>query len=618
MTVPFRRMVRASAIVPAAVVAFYVWTADSASHPFRWTRGETGYYDLLTRGFLAGHLYVAVTPVPELLALADPFDPVANARYRVHDMSLYHGKYYLYFGPVPALTLFLPWRLLTREGLPEDFAALIYVSAGYIFSLLLLSLLLRANDIRSGGLLGAAAAVVLGFGQYGAVVLRDPAVYGVAIAAGYCFFAAGMYCFARLMLAGGSHRRLAAAAGGLMGLAPGCRPQYAIAALVLCFVYVWYLRAAWRKAVWFAAPMAICGLLLLWYNFARFGNPLEFGTSYQLTASVSTRGVSLQLRNLADGLYYLLLYLPRLWDQFPFLIPRYVGPNSRIFVENAVGLLAISPLAAGGLALPLWIGRLKVTWPSRLILAALYGGTVAMLIFISLTGFAVGRYLLDFSPALLVVSMFAWLWWATHSRAWLRRSVALVIIAGSLWSMAMGAALSLGFHDVLRDRNPRLFRMLARRFGQSAESIRLPVEGLTMTTSIRFPAHPGAVREGLLRTGRPDGEDCLLVEYTGANHVRFGHEMASAGEQLGPEVTIVPGRDYRLNVWYSGTAQRLSVSLDGLPPWNSPAAFYPTSVKDIAVGCSPACMPDVHPFSGALGPPRQGILYAAGRGTTFE
>ena len=62
----------------------------------------------------------------------------------------------------------------------------------------------------------------------------------------------------------------------------------------------------------------------------------------------------------------------------------------------------------------------------------------------------------------------------------------------------MGAALSLDLNDVLRDRNPRLFRTLAQWFGQSAGSIRLPVDGLTMTAGIRFPPQPGS---GALEAG---------------------------------------------------------------------------------------------------------------------
>jgi hypothetical protein len=625
MAIAFRRMIPrwipTSIAVPAAVVAFYIWTAASAGSPFQLTGIKTDYYNLLTDGFLAHHLYLKLAPAPELVALADPLDPVANARYRVNDLSLYHGKFYMYFGPVPVLTLFLPWRVFTGTALPEELAPLIYVTGGYIFSLLLLSVLLRANGIRPSGILCAAAAVVLGMGQYGAIVLRDPGVYGVAIAAGYFFFLAGMYCFARLMLADKPNRGFALLAGTLVSLTPGCRPHFALAVMVLCAVYIWRRRDARGEAVWFCTPIAIFGCLLFWYNFARFGHPLEFGTSYQLTARASMRGVSLHLHNLLDGLYYLLLCPPRAWDQFPYLVPGFVGPDSRLFIENATGLLAITPLAAAGLALPLWIGpwlgRAKAGWPNGLSLAALYAAAIAVLVFISLTGLAVGRYLLDFAPALLVISMFAWLGWATQSRAWRRHVAGAAIMAGSLWSTAVGAALSLGLNDVLQDRNPVLFRRLARWSGQSAASIRLPVDGLIMTADIRFPPRPDATREGLLVTGRPGAEDSLFVEYTSSTRVRFAHQKAVVGTVIGPDVAIVPGREYRLEVWHSGTAQRLAVSLDSVGVWNAPASFYPTSPQEIAFGRGAAGMPDVHPFSGTLAR-RRGILYAGGaRSTVF-
>jgi hypothetical protein len=538
-------------------------------------------------------------------------------------MSLYRGKYYMYFGPTPVLTLFLPWREVTGKALGEDWAELLYVTAGYIFSLLLLSLLLRSCGIAPGGLLWAAAAMLLGMGEYGVVLVRDANVYGIAIAAGYCFFVAGMYCFARLILTDRNRRGLAVGAGLLIGLTMGCRPHYALAAVVLCAVIIWYRRGAWSEVAWFCAPIAICGGLLLWYNFGRLGNPLEFGTRYQLTASPFTRGVSLHLRKLPDGLYYLLLCPFRRWDQFPFVVPRFVGLNPHMFVENATGLLVISPLAVAGLALPLWIGR----WlgqgttgrPAGAILAALYGGAVAVLLFICLTGFAVGRYLLDLAPALLVISLFAWLQWATRSRRiWLRRGITAVIVVGSLWSTAIGAALSLALNDILQNGNPRLFRTLARGSGQSADSIRLPVDGLMITGSIRFPPQPAANREGLLVTGRPGAEDCLFVDYTGGNRVRFGYEKREVGTVTGPEVAVAPGREYRLDLWYSGTAQRLAVSLDGVGAWNSPAAFYPTSPREIAFGRGAAGMADVYSFSGMLGAPLRGFLYAAGKRATLS
>ena len=599
MAIAFRRPLLTAVAVPAAVVAFYVWTAASTGSPFQRAGAQTGYYNLLTDGFLAGHLYLKLAPAPQLVALPDPFDLAANAPYRVNDLSLYRGRFYMYFGPVPVLTLFLPWRTITGTALPQDCAALIYIVAGYIFSLLLLSRLLRGGGVRPRALLWAAATAVLGMGQYGVVVLRDPGVYGVAIAAGFCFLMAGMYGFACLLAADSPGRALAVLSGLSIGLAPGCRPHYALAALILCAVY-FYCRP--RDAFWFCLPIAICAGLLFWYNYARFGNLFEFGTHYQLTGRAVTQGVFLRLRNLAPGLYYLLLCPFRLWDQFPFLIPKFVGPNPRMFVENATGLLVISPLAVAGLTLPLWRRRAPI-------LMALYAGALAVLIFIALTGLAVGRYLLDFSPAFLVLSMFAWLAWAAPSQIRWRRAATAAIVLGSLWSIAVGAALSLGLNDILQDRNPRLFRTLARWSGQRAESIRLPVESLTMTARIRFPSEPAAPREALLVTGRPGAEDCLFVEYIAGHRLRFGYQKAVVGVTTGPPIVIAPDREYLLRIGYSGADDRLIISLDGAPAWNTPAAFYPTSQKEVALGRSAPGMPDIHPFSGVAADPRTTLSY---------
>src|SRR5207248_6297600 len=53
---------------------------------------------------------VCSSDLQALLALADPYDPAQNAPYRLHDASLYHGRYYLYFGPTPVALLYLPLR----------------------------------------------------------------------------------------------------------------------------------------------------------------------------------------------------------------------------------------------------------------------------------------------------------------------------------------------------------------------------------------------------------------------------------------------------------------------------------------------------------------------------
>jgi hypothetical protein len=86
----------------SCIAAIFFWTASKVSGDF-FSRRPAGYYGLQTQGFINGQINAAITPAPELLALKDPYDPVANAPYRVHDMTLFRGKYYLYFGVAPII-----------------------------------------------------------------------------------------------------------------------------------------------------------------------------------------------------------------------------------------------------------------------------------------------------------------------------------------------------------------------------------------------------------------------------------------------------------------------------------------------------------------------------------
>ena len=73
-------------------------------------------------------------------------DPGRNAPYRYHDASLYRGRYYLYFGVVPVLVAFGPWRLVGLGDLPEPAAAAAFALVGFVFgALLLLRHLLRRH-----------------------------------------------------------------------------------------------------------------------------------------------------------------------------------------------------------------------------------------------------------------------------------------------------------------------------------------------------------------------------------------------------------------------------------------------------------------------------------------
>ena len=77
-------------------VAIFYFTAAWVSGPAANWHGQTSeYYALLTDAFLAGQTSLLVQPPAELLALPEPLRPHPQAEFRLHDASLYKGKYFL-------------------------------------------------------------------------------------------------------------------------------------------------------------------------------------------------------------------------------------------------------------------------------------------------------------------------------------------------------------------------------------------------------------------------------------------------------------------------------------------------------------------------------------------
>ena len=201
---------RLPGLVFVAVASFHFAAAWVGGPAPNWHGQTPEYFPLLTDAFLAGQTSLLVQPSAEMLALPDPYDPYANARYRLHDASLYHGKYYLYFGPTPALVLFLPYKVLTGWHLPSRIAVALFCTLGFAFSCALFFLLAKRERWDCPEWLGSAAVLSLGTAPGGCLSAGAPLVLR------------GGHRRGLLLRDGGiSARRASAGRGSAEGLAAG-------------------------------------------------------------------------------------------------------------------------------------------------------------------------------------------------------------------------------------------------------------------------------------------------------------------------------------------------------------------------------------------------------------
>ena len=408
--------------VCAFVVAWYAWMGVVCVTELGGWSPAISHYNLQVEGFRHGHLSLYKTPPPELGQLADPYDPVANARYRqpygLHDLSYYKGKLYLYFGVTPALLLFWPWTALTGQYLFHRYAVAVFCAVGFLASAAMVRALGRRYFPEVGGAVVAAGVLALGLASGVPILQQRAEFWEVAVSCGYALI---MLALGAVWLALHDAPRRGwwlAAASLALGLAVGARPFLLLGAPILLVP----LALAWRQAppagprrpLWsllVAAllPLMLCGLGLMLYNYLRFDNPFEFGQRYQLAGDRqdTARHFSLHYLWFNFRVYFL---EPVQWSRrFPFVgdIVSPPVPPGHADVEDPFGVLTNIPVVWLALAVPLaWRGRgAEARTALRGFVAAtamLFGACAAVL---CLFYGNCSRYEVEFLPALVLLAV---------------------------------------------------------------------------------------------------------------------------------------------------------------------------------------------------------------------
>lgn len=309
-----------------------------SAQPYRSYENDTweahAQYEDLADALIDGHVYLNMEPPEFLKKMDNPYDTELRFKLAAEagesclfDFAYFNGKYYCYFGIVPALLFFVPFKLITGTGLPTWvpvlFCGLAYCILAYVFLYQLITKMkLRVSYglyilLTSVFICGSAILYLIHFGN----------VYSMPIILGLCFGIAGLSAWlgAKNSEGGSPKKGLLVLGSVCMALVIGCRLQLAVA-MFFAFPIFW---EEIRKRYFFSkegalntccviVPFIIIGCALGYYNYIRFGSFFDFGAAYNLTSNDMTHKGFMFSRNFLGVFEYLLQPL-NIKSSYPFM-----------------------------------------------------------------------------------------------------------------------------------------------------------------------------------------------------------------------------------------------------------------------------------------------------------
>lgn len=566
----------------AAIGWFYTWTVRSSGDPWKFGLEQRDYYNLLIDGWLDGHLHMKVEVPAALLQLKDPYDPaVRPAGLGLHDATFFQGKYYVYFGMAPVVLLMLPFRLWSGIDLPQAVAALIFVYGAFLASVAIWLAVRRRYFPGSSMLVGLAGVLVLGLAGLGPVLLRRPHMWELPIGAGSCFAMLALLCVWRSLHArrggGTASKRVRGGgtpptrsgrawwfggAGLCLGLAIASRPTYLIASPFLAVPLLWWWaterRWPWRPLLGALVPLVIIGSAMAWHNYARFGDPLQFGQAYQLSLDYESKMAHFRVSHVPFNVWRYFFSAAEWSRYFPFIQPAALPPKPPGFGghDDLYGILRNLPIAWLALAAPLAWWRRDQTERRALrawltTTAVLFGAMAGTLIFFF---GSLARYQSDFTPALMLLAgvgglaVERWLR-VTRSRPWL---VAAGTVGGGLVAFSAGFAMlfSLQLDGLLREKNPARYREVALSFNRVPAAVEqlAGVRHGPLELTLRIGTAAPGTRELLLAAGEAPTIDRLHLVHQEGGRISFEAESSYGIREATPPVAVDRATDHRLRV----------------------------------------------------------------------
>lgn len=376
---------------------------------------EKDSYDFYSYNFVEalsrGSFSLLEKPDDKLLNMENPYDSasrtaknmIRNKDY-IWDAALYDGKYYVYFGILPALILFLPYHLLTGNFLYSATGVLIFSVLSAIAIKALIEIVFKKyfKDVPFKYMV--LSLLIMLFGSQILILNGIPRFYELPIAAGMFFSIAGIDLILMAVYRENTDYLKMFLGSLFLALSVACRPTQLITSLVIVPILLKNFvnniknkQNIIKNILVVAIPYLSVGLLLMYYNYYRFGNVLEFGARYQLTV-IDMNHLSNRLAVLGSGLICSLFSIPNFIPSFPFIANHndLINFYGYYYIENMIGgLFILVPICFAIFKIPLVYRKSK----NRELVNFIITLTIVALIICVLSvmmGGSMQRYIVDY------------------------------------------------------------------------------------------------------------------------------------------------------------------------------------------------------------------------------
>lgn len=564
---------------------FLCWTSITSFQQHELQNQKQSQYQRLADSLLNGKLSLDL-PVPQgLNALTNPYNSEENKFYisphidkPLWDTSYYKGKIYLYYGIVPAATLFVPYKFITGQDLDMRLALLILCIIASSAAIGCLRQLIKSSQLTQ-----FVSSLVLIIAPNYAYILRRPEMYEIAVAGGAAMTMLSLYFLIKAhKISGWKNITI----GGICWvLSIGSRPtaifNAGIVLLSLCHKIYKYDKKA---VVYTSLAILIVGSLLALYNYARFESPFSFGSEYVLTG-LTTGPNGPPLYNTQIITHNLPLYLlnPPHWNwQFPYAHPNALwhGLGGQQLCEPLTGIITLSPITILAFVGIFLIFSKNYDSRSRYNYALLSLSWLPILISTTALTLTSMRYIIDFSPAMVLSGTLVACQWIKTNNKWKKIIATLLLLASLPTPMLISIK---GIYNTLERLDKQKFETLSNYSHKATD----PLKNLIIKNKILVESDHGKIKVPSI--------NFLEAEFN-LNHAQIGTQKNMKGSgtykfetYLDSEGSLIEFRLVSIGKVELLVNDEKLIQSEGGPAWNK--KYLPKGKHKINILYQPIGMP---------------------------